>query len=73
MPESRPSLQRLAPPRGRGLPPVAAATAAIAVVAFLFGLALGGRVAPETSQNPSLPPAVVGAAVSSELRNALGG
>src|ERR1035437_172726 len=70
MRDSRPSLERLVPPRGRELPPVAAITAAIAVVAFLFGFALGGRVTPATSQNPTPQPAIAGPAVSSELRTA---
>jgi hypothetical protein len=70
MPDSKPSVERLAPRRGRGLPPVAAATAAIVVIAFLVGFALGGRVTPVSSQNPSPPPAVAGPSVSTELRNA---
>lgn len=70
MPESRPSLEHLTPTRGRGLPPVAAATAAIALVTFLFGFALGGRITPLASPNQSPPPAVALPGVSTELRNA---
>ncbi|MGH2464663.1 MAG: hypothetical protein ACRDGI_04315 [Candidatus Limnocylindrales bacterium] len=65
MRESGPSLERLAPRRGRGIPPVLVAIAAIAAVAFLIGLAVGGRTVSTTTPNP---PAITGAAVTSELR-----
>lgn len=67
MDEPAPLLQRARPSKARGLPAVAAATVAIATLAFLFGLVLGGHVAsgPSPSQSPS--PAFAGAHVSREL------
>jgi hypothetical protein len=71
MDEPAPALERVRPRRGRGLPPVAAATVAIVTVAFLVGLALGGHVAPAPSPtpspSPSPPPAFAGAHLSREL------
>ena len=78
MDEPAPALERVRPRRGRGLPPVAAATVAIVTVAFLVGLALGGHVAPAPSPSPSPtpspspspPPAFAGAHLSRELETA---
>jgi hypothetical protein len=70
MRESQPSLERLTPRRGRGLPPVAVTIAAVALIAFSIGFAFGGRGAAEASSSPSPPPAIAGASVSSELRTA---
>ena len=70
MRESEPSLERLTPRRGRGLPPVAVTIAAVALIAFSIGFAFGGRGAAEASSSPSPPPALAGASVSSELRTA---
>ena len=73
MDEPAPALERVRPRRGRGLPPVAAATVAIVTVAFLVGLALGGHVAPVPSSSPapspspSPPPAFAGAHLSPGL------
>ena len=69
MRESPPSLERLRPRRGRGLPPVAAATAVIATLTFLIGFGLAGRLAsqagPVTSSTPAAP--LTGADVGREL------
>jgi hypothetical protein len=70
MRESEPSLERLTPRRGRGLPPVAVTIAAVALIAFSIGFAFGGRGAAEAGSSPSPPPAFAGASVSSELRTA---
>jgi hypothetical protein len=81
MDEPAPALERVRERRGRGLPPVAAATVAIVSVTFLIGLALGGHVAPAPSPSPSPsatpsptpspspspPPAFAGAHLSPEL------
>ena len=77
MRESGPPLERLTPRRGRGLPPVAVAIAAVAIIAFSIGFAFGGRDAPKAVPNPPSPPAFAGASVSRELQtaylNVLGG
>jgi len=69
MRESPPSLERLTPRRGRGLPPVAAATAVIATLTFLIGFGLAGRLmsqtGPGTSPSPAAP--LTGAAIGREL------
>jgi hypothetical protein len=75
MREPGPSLERLTPRRGRGLPPTAAAIVVVAVIAFSLGLAIGGRDAAKVGPSPappspSAPPAFVGASVSRELRSA---
>ena len=68
--ESGPSLERLTPRRGRGLPPVAVAISAVAIIAFSVGFAFGGRDAANGGPSHSSPPAFVGASVSRELRTA---
>lgn len=70
MRELGPSLERLTPHRGRGLPPVAVAIAAVAIIAFSVGFAFGGRDAAKVGASPSPPPALVGASVSRELQTA---
>ena len=72
MAESQSHLEHVSPRRGRGLPPVAASAAAIAIATFLIGFALAGRLAPGRSPSLSLspPPAFSTAVVSSELRTA---
>jgi hypothetical protein len=67
MDDPAPALQRVKPSSGRGLPQAAAITVAIATIAFLVGLALGGHVTPGPSPSPSPPPAFAGAHVSREL------
>jgi hypothetical protein len=64
-----PALQHVRPSRGRGLPPVLAVTLVIGAFTFLFGLALGGHLAPSPSQTPTAAP-FAGAEVSRELRTA---
>jgi hypothetical protein len=68
MRESRPSLERLTTRPGRGLPPVAVAISAVAIIAFSVGFAFGGRDVAKLG--PSPPPAFAGASVSRELRAA---
>ena len=70
MRESRPSLERLTPRRGRGLPPVAVAIAAVAIIALSVGFAFGSRNLAKVGPSASPPPAFAGASISTELRTA---
>ena len=75
--ESGPPLERLTPRRSRRLPPIAAAIAVVAIIAFSVGFAFGGRNAARADPSPLSPPAFAGASVSRELQtaylNVLGG